>query len=60
MVECPMFKAAAAVTQHYYGEVEIDNGTLSVRDMMESDNQEWLLNTKQGWAMWSARSAHWR
>ena len=60
MVECPMFKAAAAVIQHYYGQVETDNGTSTVRDMMESDNQEWLLNTNQGWAMWSARSAHWR
>ena len=30
------------------------------RDMMESDQQEWLLNTNQGWAMWSARSAHWQ
>ena len=27
---------------------------------MESDHQEWLLNTEQGWAMWSARSARWR
>ena len=27
---------------------------------MESDHREWLLNTNQGWAMWSARSAHWR
>ena len=23
---------------------------------MESDDQEWLLKTNQGWAMWSARS----
>ena len=60
MVECPMFKAAAAVIQHYYGQVEADNGTSTVRDMMESDDQEWLLKTNQGWAMWSARSAHWR
>ena len=54
MVECPMFKAAAAVIQHYYGAVETGNGNSAVRDMM------WLLNTNQGWAMWSARSAHWR
>ena len=60
MVECPMFKAAAAVIQHYYGQVETNNGTSTVRDMMESDDQEWLLKTNQGWAMWSARSAHWR
>ena len=60
MVECPMFKAAAAVIQHYYGQVTTDNGTSTVRDMMESDDQEWLLKTNQGWAMWSARSAHWR
>ena len=60
IVECPMFKAAAAVIQHYYGQVETDNGTSTIRDMMESDNQEWLLNTNQGWAMWSARIAHWR
>ena len=60
MVECPMFKAAAAVIQHYYGPVETGNGKCAVRDMMESDHQEWLLNTNQGWAMWSARSAHWR
>ena len=59
-VECPMFKAAAAVIQHYYGQVTTDNGTSTVRDMMESDDQEWLLKTNQGWAMWSARSAHWR
>ena len=55
-----MFKAAAAVIQHYYGQVTTDNGTSTVRDMMESDDQEWLLKTNQGWAMWSARSAHWR
>ena len=60
MVECPMFKAAAAVIQHYYGPVETWNGKSAVRDMMESDHQEWLLNTNQGWAMWSAGSAHWR
>ena len=60
MVECPMFKAAAAVIQHYYGQVTTDNGTSTARDMMESDDQEWLLKTNQGWAMWSARSAHWR
>ena len=60
MVECPMFKAAAAVIQHYYGPEETGNGKSAVRDMMESDHQEWLLNTNQGWAMWSARSAHWR
>ena len=60
MVECPMFKAAAAVIQHYYGQVTTDNGTCTVRDMMESDDQEWLLKRNQGWAMWSARSAHWR
>ena len=60
MVECPMFKAAAAVIQHYYGRAETDNGTSTVRDMMESDDQEWLRNTNQGSAMWSARSAHWR
>ena len=60
MVECPMFKAAAAVIQHYYGQVTTDNGTSTVRDMMESDDQEWFLKTNQGWAMWSARSAHWR
>ena len=60
MVECSMFKAAAAVIQHYYGQVTTDNGTSTVRDMMESDDQEWLLNTNQGWSMWSARSAHWQ
>ena len=60
MVECPMFKAAAAVIQHYYGLVATDNGTSTVRDMMESDDQEWSLKRDQGWAMWSARSAHWR
>ena len=60
MVECPMFKAAAPVIQHYYGQVTADNGTSTVRDMMESDDQEWMLKTNQGWAMWSARSAHWR
>ena len=60
MVECSMFKAAAAVIQHYYGPVDTGDGKSPVRDMMESDQQEWLLNTDQGWAMWSARSAHWR
>ena len=58
MVECPMFKAAAAVIQHYYGPVDTGNGKSAFRDMMESDHEEWLLNTNQGWAMWSARSAH--
>ena len=48
MVKCPMFKGAAAVIQHYYGQVKTDNGTSTVPDMMESDNQEWLLNTNQG------------
>ena len=60
MVERPMLKAAAAVIQHYFGPVETGNGKSTVRDMMESDQQEWLLNTNRGWAMWSARSAHWR
>ena len=55
-----MIKAAAAVGQHYYGTVETGDGKLQVRDIMESDQQEWLLNTDQGWAMWSARSAHWQ
>ena len=58
MVECSMFKAAAAVIQHYYGPVEAGDGKSPVRDMMESDQQEWLLSTDQGWAIWSARSAH--
>ena len=60
MVECCMFKAAAVVIQHYYGPMEIGNGKSLVREMMKSDEQEWLLNTDQGWAMWSARSDHWR
>ena len=47
MVECSMIKAAAAVIQHYYGQVETDNGTSKFRDMNESDDQEWLLNTRQ-------------
>ena len=54
--ECPMFKAAAAVIQHYYGPLETVNGKFAVRDMMESDHQEWLLNTNQGWEIWPARS----
>ena len=53
-----MFKAAAAVIQHYFGPVATGDGEFSVRDMMESDNEEWLLSTDQGRAMWSARSAH--
>ena len=56
----PFFKAAAAVIQHYYGPVETGNGKSAVRDMMESDHQEWLLNTNEGWPLWSARIAHWR
>ena len=60
MVECSMFKAASAVIQHYCGPVENGDGKSPVRDMMESNQQEWLLNTDQGWAMWSARNAHWR
>ena len=48
MVECSMFKAAAAVIQHYYGPVETWDGKSLVRDMMESDQQERLLNTDQG------------
>ena len=59
-VECSMFKAAAAVIQHYYGPVETGDGKSLVRDMMESNQHERLLSTDQGWAMWSARSAHWR
>ena len=60
MVECSMFKAAAAVIQHYYGPVETGDGKSPVRDTMESNQQEWLLSTDQGWGTWSARSAHWR
>ena len=52
MVECSMFKAAVAVIQHYYGPVETGDGKSPVRDMMESDQWVWLLNTDQGWAMW--------
>ena len=60
MVESSMFKAAAALIQHYYGPVETGDSKSPVRDMMESDQQQWLLNTDQGWAMWLARNAHWR
>ena len=45
MVECPMFKAATAVTQHYVGPVITGDGEFSVREMMEPDYQEWLLST---------------
>ena len=38
MVECSMFKAAAAVIQHYFGPMASGDGEFSVRDMMESDN----------------------
>ena len=38
-VECSMFKAAAAVIQHYYGLVETGDGKSLVRDMMASDQQ---------------------
>ena len=38
MVKCPMFKAAAAVIEHYYGPVETGSGKFAVRDMMESDH----------------------
>ena len=58
MVECSMFKAAAAVIQHYFGPVATEGAEFTVRDMMESDQREWLLSTDEGWAMWSARSAH--
>ena len=60
MVECSMFKAVTAVIQHYYGPVDTGDGKSQVRDMMESNQQEWLLSTDQGCAMWSARNAHWR
>ena len=60
MVECSMFKAAAAVIQHYFGPVATGDGKSPVQEMTESNHQEWLLSTDQGWAMWSARSAHWR
>ena len=60
MVESSMFKAAAAVIQHNFGPVATGDEKSPVREMMESDHQEWLLSTDQGWAMWSARSAHWR
>ena len=36
MVECSMFKAAAAVVQHYCGPVDTGDGKSPVRDMMES------------------------
>ena len=38
MVECSMFKAPAAVIQHYFGPVATRDGEFSVLDMMESDN----------------------
>ena len=60
MVECSMFKAAAAVIQHYFGPMATGDGEFPVRDTMESDHQEWLQSTDQDWAMWSARSAHWQ
>ena len=56
----PPQSTSKTVIQHYYGPMETGNGKSTVRDMMESDKQEWLLNTNQGWAMWSARSAPWR
>ena len=60
MVECSMFKAAAAGIQHFFGPVATGDREFSVRDKIESDNQGWLLSTDQGRATWSARSAHWR
>ena len=60
MVECSMFKAAAAVMRHYFGPVATGGREFLVREMMESDHQERWLSTDQGWAMWSARSAYWR
>ena len=60
MVRCSMFKAAAAVIQHYDGPMETGDEKSLVRDMIESNQQQWLLSIDQGWAMWSARSAHWR
>ena len=36
MVECPMFKAAAAVIQHYHGPVDTGNGKSAVRDTVSS------------------------
>ena len=60
MVECSMFKAAAAVIQHYFGSVATGDGEFLVGDMMESDHQKWLLSMDKGWPMWSARSGHWR
>ena len=38
MVDCCMFKAAAAVIHHYFGLAATGDGEFSVRDMMESDN----------------------
>ena len=55
-----MFNAAAVVIQHYFGTVATGDGEFRVREMMESDHQECLLSTDQGWAMWSGRSSHWR
>ena len=55
-----MFQAAAAVIQHLFGLVATGDGEFSIRNMMESDYQEWLVSTDQGLAMWSSRSAHWR
>ena len=57
---CPMFKAAVVVIRHQFGPVATGDGDFPVRDMMESDHQEWLLSTDQGRAMWSARSPHGR
>ena len=53
MVECFMFKAAAAVIQHYYCPVETGDGKSPVRDMMESDQQSGCLaRTKAGHCGW--------
>ena len=55
-----MFKMASAVIQHFYGSVAWEDKEMTIKEAVESINQEWSLKAAQGLAIWSARQAHWR
>ena len=59
-VDCSMYKAVSAIIQHFHGPVTREDEETAIKEAVESVSQEWLLQSAQGLAIWSARQAHWR
>ena len=49
-----------AYNQLFYGLVTWEKKEMTIKEVVESVNQEWSLKTSQGLAMWSAKQAHCR